>query len=44
MHFSMILIASDGQTVDEMMMPFMECWEEDDPLTVEYTDEDGDTY
>lgn len=44
MHFSLILIAEPGQSVDDMMEPFYECWDKDDPRTVEGVDEDGDTY
>lgn len=44
MHFSLILIARPDQRIDDMMEPFYESWDEDDPRTVEGVDEDGDTY
>ena len=43
MHYSLLVLADGTKTLDEIMAPYEECWDEDSPLTVEQ-EEDGETY
>ena len=43
MHFSLLVLADGTKTLEEIMAPFYEAWEADDPYTVEMED-DGERY